>query len=112
MPFFSASFEAIGVCNQVTVTDRVQLARVEAIARAELAALDAAASRFRDDSEIAALGAASGRPLQVSPLLFEAIEVALRVAAATDGTVDPTVGAALNALGYDRDYDVIVRRGA
>lgn len=43
----------------------------------------------------------------VSPLLAEAIEVSLRGAEITDGDVDPTVGAAMIALGYDRDFDAI-----
>ena len=30
--------------------------------------------------------------------------VALRAASVTDGDVDPTVGGALCALGYDRDF--------
>jgi thiamine biosynthesis lipoprotein ApbE len=42
---------------------------------------------------------------QVSPLLAEAIAVALRAAELTDGDVDPTVGAAMSALGYDRDFE-------
>src|SRR5579862_2243631 len=111
MSFHSASFEAIGVSNQVTVTDRGVLALAEKIARAQVAALDDACSRFREDSEIAALAAAGGRPVAVSELLFEAIEVALEAAAATGGLVDPTVGAALRGLGYDRDYELIVVRG-
>jgi thiamine biosynthesis lipoprotein len=37
-------------------------------------------------------------------VLAEAIGVALRAAALTEGDVDPTVGGALAALGYDRDF--------
>ena len=42
------------------------------------------------------------------PDLFEAIDVALEMAEATDGLVDPTVGAAMNLLGYDRDFAAVV----
>lgn len=52
---------------------------------------------------------AEGHPVDVSPCLFEAVSVALRVAAATDGAVDPTVGNALIGLGYDRDFSEIAR---
>jgi len=58
-----------------------------------LAEVDLAASTWREDSGIAALNAAAGRPRRVGPLLAEAITVALDPAARTDGAVDPTVGA-------------------
>ena len=70
----------------------------------ELERIDLAASRFRGDSDLSRLNAAAGREVVVSPDLFEAIEVALAMAEATDGLVDPTVGAAMNRLGYDRDF--------
>jgi thiamine biosynthesis lipoprotein len=73
----------------------------------ELAAIDAACSRFRPDSEIAVVNRSEGAPVRVSMLLFEAIRVACEVAEMTDGAVDPTVGAALEALGYDRDFDLV-----
>jgi thiamine biosynthesis lipoprotein len=73
----------------------------------ELRAIDAACSRFRPDAEIALVNEAQGAPVRVSALLFEAIRVACEVAEATDGAVDPTVGAAIEALGYDRDFDLL-----
>ncbi|MEA2219710.1 MAG: FAD:protein transferase [Solirubrobacteraceae bacterium] len=71
---------------------------------AQLAQIDAACSRFRDDSELTAVNAARGRPVRVSSTFLDALEVALRAAAVTDGRVDPTVGAALVVAGYDRDF--------
>jgi len=38
---------------------------------------------------------------------LEALEVALRAAALTDGDVDPTVGRALELAGYDRDWRLL-----
>ncbi len=111
MSFHSHSFDAIGVTNQVTVTDPGALGPAAAIARSHLAALDAACSRFRDDGEILALNRAGAAGMEVSPLLFAAVEAALGAAAASDGLVDPTIGAALNGLGYDRDFELIGRRG-
>lgn len=65
--------------------------------------LDLQASRFRSDSEVSALPAAGGR-FMVSAGLAEAISIALAAARWTGGLVDPTVGGALCALGYDRDF--------
>ncbi|HEY8047042.1 MAG TPA: FAD:protein FMN transferase [Streptosporangiaceae bacterium] len=47
----------------------------------------------------------------VSPLLAEAIAVALRAARLTDGDVDPTVADAMSALGYDRDFALLPDTG-
>src|SRR5262249_19789922 len=44
---------------------------------------------------------------RVSPLLIETVAASLRAARLTDGDVDPTVGEALMALGYDRDYALV-----
>ena len=46
----------------------------------------------------------------MSPLLFEAIEVALGAARRTGGAVDPTVGNAIAALGYDADLGEVLSR--
>jgi thiamine biosynthesis lipoprotein len=40
----------------------------------------------------------------VSALFARTLRAALEAAAATDGLVDPTLGAALEAAGYDRDF--------
>ena len=102
----SARWRALGTLVQLVVTEPRRLGEARAFLEAELAAIDAACSRFRPDSEIRALGTSS-RPVQISPLLVEAIAVALRAARLTDGDVDPTVGAAMSAIGYDRDFEQI-----
>src|SRR5919204_4886326 len=61
-------------------------------------------SRFRPHSELALVNASRGPLLVVSPLFARTLRVALDAAAATDGLVDPTLGAALEAAGYDRDF--------
>jgi thiamine biosynthesis lipoprotein len=53
----------------------------------------------------------AGRPVRVSALLLEALEVALRAARLTDGAVDPTVGLALELAGYDRDWRLLAPPG-
>ena len=50
--------------------------------------------------------------LHVSPLFARALRAALDVAAETDGLVDPTLGAALEAAGYDRDFSLLADDGA
>lgn len=82
-----------------------------AILREELDSMDRACSRFRPDSEVAAVNASSGRPVAVSELFIEAMEAAQRAARLTDGLVDPTVGRALRVLGYDRDFSLLASDG-
>lgn len=60
-------------------------------------------SRFRDDSELAALNRAHG-PQRVSAEMIEVLMAAGRHVSATDALFDPTIGAALCAAGYDRSY--------
>lgn len=95
---------ALGTDVVLAVTAPHGLADARAIVDAELAALDRACSRFRTDSEIWLLEGAAGAPRRVSPLLIAAVCAALSVAEQTGGAVDPTVGNALVALGYDRDF--------
>ena len=85
------------------VTDPAALQRAREVVDAELDAIELAASRFRPDSEISALAAADGVRTPVSPVLADLIAAALGAARMTDGDVDPTVGSAMIALGYDRD---------
>lgn len=92
---------------RLAVTDPAALEEARAVLAAALADVDAAASRFRPDSEVARLDAAQGAWTAISPLLTELLAVALRAARLTDGDVDPTVGAALSALGYDRDFAAV-----
>ena len=77
----------------------------------QLDLVEVVASRFRPDSELCvlhrAMAHAGGRPVPVSPLLAEAVEIGLRAGALTDGAVDITVGAALARLGYDRDIALL-----
>jgi thiamine biosynthesis lipoprotein len=98
------SMQAIGTTAIVAVTEPAKVERAARILRDELVAIDVACSRFRADSELSALHRADGTRVEVTPLLFDAITVACDVARRTDGAVDPTVGSAIEALGYDRDY--------
>jgi len=104
----SASWRALGTLVQLVVTDPAALPEARRLLTHDLDAVDAACSRFRADSEIRSL---HGGRQQVSPLLAEAVAVALRAARLTDGDVDPTVGGAMAAAGYDRDFRQIEPNG-
>jgi thiamine biosynthesis lipoprotein len=69
--------------------------------------VDLAYSRFRADSELVAVNARAGSTVAVSALLTDAIAIGLRAAALTGGAVDPTVGRAMRAVGYDADFDEV-----
>lgn len=97
----------------VVVTDPDSLGAATTAVESVVAAVDEACSRFRDDSELSRLMAGVGpHEGTVSPLLAEALATALRAAELTDGAVDPTVGAAVRAAGYDIDFDAVPAAGA
>jgi thiamine biosynthesis lipoprotein len=106
-PTAAADWRALGTSVRLVTTDPALLDSCNLLLARRLAEVDATCSRFRPDSELSALDATHGRPTRVSPMLAEALAVALRAAAATDGAVDPTVGSALDALGYDRDFALV-----
>jgi thiamine biosynthesis lipoprotein len=106
-----AERDALGTSARVAVWPPYQLARVLAVVDAELALLDRQASRFREDSEISAIHRSGGGVHLVSEGLAEALAVALLAARWTGGLVDPTVGGALESLGYDRDFAAVPHNG-
>jgi thiamine biosynthesis lipoprotein len=100
----AAEFRSLGTGARVVTADASGLDVALAAVQKLLVAVDEACSRFRDDSEISQLNRAAGQAVRVSPLLFLAIETALRVSRMTGGAVDPTVGTAMRIIGYDRDF--------
>jgi thiamine biosynthesis lipoprotein len=104
-----ASWQALGTSVELVLSDSSALAQARAIVERQLDEIDRACSRFREDSELTRVNACAGRTVRVDPLLIEAIEVALRAAELTGGDVDPTVGAALELAGYDRDWQLLER---
>ncbi len=93
-----------GTTAVLIVTDPAALPAAERVLLRQLAAVDAACSRFRTDSEISRLHDLAGSPVRVGPVLAEALTVSLRAAQLTNGVVDPTVGNAVEALGYAMDF--------
>ncbi|HEX3425419.1 MAG TPA: FAD:protein FMN transferase [Acidimicrobiales bacterium] len=104
-PVTAVSYQALGTTVTVVVHggEAAAAAALDAV-RGEVAAIDAACSRFREDSELSRVNALAGRAVPVGPLLLQAVTVALRAARITDGLVDPTLGRQLRLLGYDRDF--------
>jgi thiamine biosynthesis lipoprotein len=96
--------DALGTTVRVVLTQPDAMTAVAALTRSALAALDAAASRFRDDSELSQANRASGTRTRVGPVMRDATAASLRMARATGGLVDPTVGADVVAAGYDRRF--------
>jgi thiamine biosynthesis lipoprotein len=103
-------FDVWSTTATLVVTDPDALESARADLDDELAGIDATCSRFREDSEINQVLARPGREVQLSAMLNAAITQALRVAAATEYLVDPTVAAAVIAQGYDRDIAAVVAR--
>lgn len=107
----TASFPALGTTALVVVDRPGVVDQAEALLRRELEDIDMACSRFREDSELSRVNAAAGEVVEVGDLLTRALAVALRAAEMTGGDVDPTVGRAMDELGYDRDFRLVERRG-
>jgi thiamine biosynthesis lipoprotein len=106
------AFAALGTTASLVLADAGDIAAAELLLRAEIAAIDAACSRFRRDSELTWLHDNAGTEVTVSPLLAEAIGVALRAGRITGGLVDPTVADAVAGLGYDKDFADLDRDSA
>ena len=106
--------------RQMATDVSVQIAtRVEDAAAAETAAdacmawfdeVDQRLSRFRPESELSRLNAASGREFAATATLFDAVTVAVAAARASHGLFDPTLLRQLEALGYDRDFALLVQQ--
>jgi FAD:protein FMN transferase len=68
---------------------------------------EAAFSRFRPASELSRINASPAPVVRVSAFFARVLQIALDVADETDGLVDPTLGRALEAAGYDCDFGSI-----
>ena len=88
---------------RLVVTDAASLVAASALVDAELARIEQACSRFRLDSELMTLVRDEDGAADLSPLLAELMDAALVAARQSSGAVDPTLGAVLAGLGYDRD---------
>jgi thiamine biosynthesis lipoprotein len=78
----------------------------DAIARAQgwFERVESVCSRFDASSEVRQLLGCPGVPFRVSDILFETTQLAIALAAETDGAFDPTIGSRMEARGFDREY--------
>lgn len=93
---------------RLVIDDHTALTPAVADLTALLERVDLLASRFRPDSALSVANALPGRPVPIPQMLVELVAAALDAAASTDGAVDPTLGLALQRLGYDRDLADLV----
>jgi thiamine biosynthesis lipoprotein len=109
-------FRAVGTTCSAAVTaapgDARLARRALAAAQAEVAACEAALSRFDPSSDLSRLNAAAGAWTSVDPRLLEALGLAVRAREETSGRFDPTVLPALVAAGYDRSFEQLDARPA
>ena len=89
------------------VTHETDLAAAKSAVDEVVRAVDLAANRFREDSELSRLNAMPERSVVISPLLTKLIAAALRGARLTGGAVDPTVGSAIKLAGYSTDFATV-----
>jgi FAD:protein FMN transferase len=66
--------------------------------------IEACCSRFQEDSELMQLARHPGEPVPATAILFEAVRFAVSLAEETGGAFDPTVGAHMEARGYNREH--------
>ena len=107
-----ADGRALGGLLRLVVTRKSRLSAAKRAVDRFLEQIDAAASRFRADSELSRINATPEREVRVSPLFGRAISEALRGARITGGAVDPTVGTAVRLLGYDKDFAAMPADGS
>ena len=91
--------------------DAHAMGQLGALAADGLEAREARWSRFRPTSELCRLNDAAGAPVVLSPGTFSLVARAVDAWRDTDGRYDPTVLAALQAAGYDRDFEALARTG-
>ena len=106
-----ARFRAMGTDVEVLAVgaDDATMVTLGALAVDALEAREARWSRFRPTSELCRINDAAGAPVVVSPDTFTLIARAVDAWRDTGGRYDPTVLAALEAAGYDRDFDAVAR---
>jgi thiamine biosynthesis lipoprotein ApbE len=103
-PVASIDDRALGGSLRLVVTRVDDIGAAKAAVDDVVEAVDLAASRFREDSELSRLNATPEREISTSPLLTRLIAAALRGARLTGGAVDPTVGTAMKLVGYNTDF--------
>ncbi len=108
--FTSRSFRAIGTTATVVVQDPGTADAAQRELSAELEAIDRDLQSIQRRLRAPAGARRVRSACPVSDLLYQALDVAVTAAERTGGAVDPTIGNALAALGYDADLDSVLSR--
>ena len=106
-PLIETRFRAMGTDVHVAVVGGGP--NLLQVAEQRIRDLERRWSRVLDTSEISALNGNPGRPVIVSADTFTLVARAVAAWHATGGRFDPTVGPALAAHGYDRDFTDVAR---
>ena len=94
----------MGVTVEVGGADHIAFEQIREL----FAAREAVFSRFRSGSELSRLNRSEATVVEVTPVFARAVSVALAAAEQTNGLVDPSLGVALEAAGYDRTFAELV----
>ncbi|MEP7060413.1 MAG: FAD:protein FMN transferase [Actinomycetota bacterium] len=105
------SFPALGSTATVVTPSADHLSTAVEQVEHEVCEIDRTCSRFRADSDLSRVNADPGRWVRVDDRFLEALKIAIEAARATGGGVDPTVGRAMEAIGYDRDFSLVPGAG-
>lgn len=108
---FVHRFPVMGTTAELSIVGATGAAtkKLTDAAETRLHDLEARWSRFRDDSELAAINRAAGRPTIVSAETFRLIDQAVDAWRRTAGRFDPTLGETMARAGYDRPLDHLDR---
>lgn len=108
----TASFPALGTTVTLTGIDVTGDAFRAALAdaRALVEAWEDCFSRFRPDSQLCRLNAAGGASVSVDAPFLDLLATARDAAIRTGGRFDPSILPALEAAGYDDDFDRVRAR--
>ncbi|TCO26592.1 thiamine biosynthesis lipoprotein [Kribbella steppae] len=106
----SRTWTAWSCTVRLTVDDPAVLGAACGELKALMDRVDKAASRFRPDSELSVVNSRADAMVPVSRLLVDLVDVSLVAASMSGGAVDPTVGAAVIAAGYNDDIERVRRR--
>jgi thiamine biosynthesis lipoprotein len=103
---------ATGMSVHVAVppADRARAERAIADCLAWLEEIGRSLTRFDPASELSQVNQAAGSWYPVSDTLYTVVEQSVAAAEATNGLFHPATLPALEAAGYDRDYDEIAQR--
>ena len=104
----TATWRALGTYVHLGTADEAALEPARRIAAKMLDDVERTCSRFRKDSDLVRANDSAGSWTSVDPLLVMAVDAAVEAAFQTDGLVDPTLGHALVAVGYDRDITLVL----